>query len=118
MADDKSKNSVAEPLKQVNDPKIDAIKQLIFGDNMVEYDERFDKLVAKLEKTQADLESKLAAQNQSLKDDIKALNDEMTKNITALEKSTSKEMTRLDDVKTNRKALGKMLQNIGEKLMQ
>ena len=115
MAEDKTNNNKGQ---EAVDPKIDAIKQLIFGDNMVEYDKRFDTLMDQIEKTKAAIEKKMDAQNQSLKNDLNELKTALEKSIDSLDKSTSKEMARLDDAKANRKALGKMLQNIGDKLSQ
>ena len=116
MADAKTKTNESAPM--TGDPKIDAIKQLIFGDNMIEYDQEFDTIKELIAKTKTEIESNLAEQNKNLTSDINSLKAALEKSIAALEKSTTKEMARLNDAKANRKALGKMLLNIGDKLMQ
>ncbi len=115
MAENKTNNNGGQP---ASDPKIDAIKQLIFGDNMVEYDQEFDDIKNLIAKTKAEIENKIEEQNKSLSNDLKSLQATLEKSIASLDKSTTKEMARLDDAKANRKALGKMLQNIGDKLVQ
>tara|TARA_B100000965_G_scaffold389281_1_gene394768 strand:+ start:393 stop:740 length:348 start_codon:yes stop_codon:yes gene_type:complete len=99
-----------------NQEKMDAIKQLIFGDNMVEYDQRFKEVFDRIEKTQAELEDKLNSLDGQVKSTIEQLNKEFQLKSENLENQFLKAIEKLEDKKTDRKNLGKMLQNIGEKL--
>ncbi|MGB0887223.1 MAG: hypothetical protein ACPGSL_03795 [Vicingaceae bacterium] len=99
-----------------NDPKIDAIKQLIFGENMTEYDQRFDETLKSLEEAKAEIEEKRKEMDTKIQDTLNAMNTEFEKKMNAMETLFLNHVERLDNKKTDRKALGKMLQNISEKL--
>lgn len=99
-----------------NDPKIDAIKQLIFGENMTEYDQRFDETLKSLEDAKAEIEEKRKEMDAKIQDTLNSMNKEFEKKMTTMETLFLNHIERLDDKKTDRKALGKMLQNISEKL--
>lgn len=99
-----------------NDKKMDAIKQLIFGENMVEYDQRFNELMEKLENTHQLLEEKIKLLDDTLNSTIDDLNSEFESKRLKLEDDFNIAFDKLDRKKTDRKALGKMLQTIGEKL--
>ena len=94
------------------DPKLLAIKQLIFGENMVEYDQRFNDTMEYLEKVKKELQDAIAAVESQLDQTAKNLRKEAEDQNNAL----MNEIAKLEDKKADRKALGKMLQNIGEKL--
>ena len=125
-----SENEVQEAIKTPdNEAKMDAIKQLIFGENMVEYDHKFNSLMNKLEKTQQLLEDKIAEVDSTLNATVSNLENALNSTIDDLNsefESKSAKMEdrfniafdRMEDKKTDRKALGKMLQTIGEKLQK
>ncbi len=110
---EKEKNGVVE---SANDKKMDAIKQLIFGENMVEYDQRFNEMMDKLENTHQLLESKIEQLDQTITSTIEDLNSEFESKRLKLEEEFKVAFDKLDNKKTDRKALGKMLQTIGDKL--
>lgn len=112
MADQKNTSSETT----TNDQKMDAIKQLIFGENMVEYDQRFEEVVSRIEATQASLEMKLQNLELNMNSVIDDLNSEFENKRLKLEDHFNILYDKLDNNKTDRKALGKMLANIGNKL--
>ncbi len=99
-----------------NDRKVDAIKQLIFGENMVEYDQRFQKMMDKLEDTHRILEEKIEQLDHTVNATITDLNSEFESKRLKLEDEFHTAVDKLNDKKTDRKALGKMLQAIATKL--
>lgn len=100
----------------MQDPKLDAIKQIIFGENMVEYDQKFTDVLNQLNEAKQQLESQIKDTEAEINKVIAAFKKDFENRSSKIESTLEKEITRLDDKKTDRKALGKMLQNIGEKL--
>ncbi|MBL4709037.1 MAG: hypothetical protein JKY48_11440 [Flavobacteriales bacterium] len=111
-----SKKEQDTVVENVNDTKMDAIKQLIFGENMVEYDQRFQKMMEKLEDTHRLLEEKIEQLDHTLNATIVDLNSEFESKRLKLEDDFNIAFDKLDNKKTDRKALGKMLETIGTKL--
>lgn len=105
-----------KPAQSSGDPKVDAIKELIFGENMTEYNKRFADTLGKLEQVKTDLETKRKALAQTIHNELADTKKEIESRMTAIESTIAKEVARLEDKKTDRKAIGKMLQNIAEKL--
>ena len=125
-----SENEIKEAASaKNNEAKMDAIKQLIFGENMVEYDERFNTMMQKLEDTQQKLENKIAdvdsainstisTLERTVNDTIYDLTSQFESKSTKMEERINIAFDKMDDKKTDRRALGKMLQTIGEKLQK
>lgn len=113
MAEKKNEDTA---IKGSSDPKIDAIKQLIFGENMAEYDQRFDEAIKELEIAKSDIETKRKELEDKMNSALIVMENEFKSKMEKMEDMFSKQVANLEDKKTNRKALGKMLQNIGEKL--
>lgn len=113
MSDKESKNTAIE---SASDPKIDAIKQLIFGDNMAEYDKRFDGVIRELEKAKIDGDDKRAELDRRISEDLVTMKKDFEAKMEKMNDMFVSQIAKLEDKKADRKALGKMLQNIGEKL--
>lgn len=125
-----SENEVQEVIqKNDNEAKMDAIKQLIFGENMVEYDQRFNAMMEQMQKSQQLLESKIqevdatlnstiSTLESTINDAIYDLNGEFESKTAKMEDSFNVAFDKLDNKKTDRRTLGKMLQTIGEKLQK
>jgi|GEM_PF-2177655 len=92
--------------------KLQAVKELIFGKEIQDYDAEF-KNIHKL------ISDNKAKSDQDNADQMKAL-DQLEKNISAridrLEAEVMKKIALLDNKKADRAKLGKMLIQIGEKL--
>ncbi len=111
------------------DPKIEAVKQLIFGDNMQQYDSEFNEIKALIKKTRTDVENeindtrdalnKLINQTkETLTNEISDLRSDMNKKVTQLRADMDDSVADLDEKKVNRKLLGTMLQEMGKQIAE
>lgn len=111
------------------DPKIEAVKQLIFGENMQQYDSEFNEVKALIKKTRTEIENeindtrdalnKLINQTkETLTNDLGDLRSDMTKKITQLRSDMDDAVSDLDERKVNRKLLGSMLQEMGKQIAE
>ncbi len=111
------------------DPKIEAVKQLIFGENMQQYDSEFNEIKALIKKTRTDVENeindtrdalnKLINQTkESLTNEISDLRSDMNKKVTQLRADMDDSVADLDEKKVNRKLLGNMLQEMGKQIAE
>jgi len=100
------------------DPKMEAVKQLIFGENMQQYDSEFSDIRALIKKTRAELENELTETREALTNTINDLRTDMTKKMTQLRSEMDDAVQDLDERKVNRKLLGAMLQEMGQKIAE
>ena len=105
-----------EETVKASNAKIEAIKELIFGENMVEYDQRFVEVQDLIEKSHATIESHLDSLKAELSTSIDNFNTDLNIRISDLEKSIGSRLDKLDASKSDRKSLGKMLENLGKKI--
>lgn len=113
----------------MGDPKIDAVRQLIFGENMQQYDSEFNEIKALIKKTRTEIENELNETrdalnrliNQtkdSLTNEIQDLRSDMNKKVTQLRSDMDEAVADLDDRKLNRKLLGALLQEMGKQIAE
>ena len=122
-----------EPAKQESglsgDPKIEAVKQLIFGENMQQYDSEFNEIKALIKKTRTEIESEVNDTREALNKLINQTKDALTNEIGDLRSDMNKKMTQLradmdesvadlDNRKLNRKLLGALLQEMGKQISE
>jgi hypothetical protein len=100
------------------DSKLAAIKEIIFGQEQAELKHELDELKALILEQNSVIQSELKAARAQMEATMKSMDAEIDKKLEAHQKSTDKAIARVDKEKANRKALGKMLVNIGEKLMK
>ena len=111
------------------DPKIEAVKQLIFGENMQQYDSEFNEIKALIKRTRTEIENELNETrdalnrliNQtkdSLTNEIQDLRSDMNKKVTQLRADMDEAVADLDDRKLNRKLLGSLLQEMGKQIAE
>lgn len=98
--------------------RIEAIKQLIFGENIQQIDSDFETLRNDLEKKKQELEYYIALVNKQLTEAMDNMETDINIRITELERSTTQRMDSLQHTKTDRKQLGEWLKDLGEKLMK
>lgn len=98
--------------------RIDAIKKLIFGENMVEYDHKFHDVFEKIEAYHKQSEEHLYKIHQELVDDLKEQSRKFDERVKKLEKEINSHLDKIEDDKTDRREFGKMLQAIAENLMK
>ncbi len=96
--------------------KIEAIKNLIFGENIAEYNSEFDTIKKDLEAKKRDLEDFIEDIRKELLQNIDNLNTDINIRITALEDSLTDKIDNLEDKKVDRKLLGDLLITMGEKI--
>lgn len=96
--------------------KIDAIKQLIFGENMEAYNTEFETLKADLKKKKKELESLIEDTREELLKSIDNLSTDVNIRITELENTFNEKADDLDDKKMDRSTLSELLMGIGEKI--
>lgn len=126
--EDKAPEAGTAPVASL-DPKIEAVRQLIFGDNMQQYDSEFNEIKALIKKTRTDVENeindtrdalnKLINQTkESLTNEISDLRSDMNKKVTQLRADMDDSVADLDERKVNRKLLGTMLQEMGKQIAE
>jgi hypothetical protein len=96
--------------------KLDAVKELIFGQNMVEYDQKFSDLEEKLNAKYDDQLKKLTELETTIIQKMQSLNDEMDGKLIKLEALLSKNTENLEDKKMDRAKLAKLLNGIADKI--
>lgn len=107
-------------LAQLN--KLDAIKEIIFGEEKQNLDLQLGQLEDKLSKETEDirdnLQREIKALNDSLSKQIAALGETITKQMQEQNEAFKKEVSRIDHEKTNRADLGDLLIALGNQLKQ
>jgi hypothetical protein len=113
-----SKKKATEPSNTTIDSasKIEAIKNLIFGENMVQYDTEFDTIRKDLQKKKEHLENYIDEVRNELMQSIDSLSTDVNIRITDLEDALNARTDALSEKKVDRKELGKLLINLGEKI--
>lgn len=98
--------------------RIDAIKKLIFGENMIEYDHKFQALFDRLEEYHKEFEMRLLGMNQKHLDEMKDMKKKFENRVESLQNEINAHLNKIEDDKTDRREFGKMLQSIAENLMK
>ncbi len=106
----------AAPAKLADVQRIDAIKELIFGENMQEYDAEFKDVKDLIAKTKQELTDQLEKAREGLINDIEQLRANMNEQLDELRKDTDNRIYDLQDAKADRRDLGKMLHEVADKL--
>ena len=96
--------------------KIEAIKNLIFGENIEQYDSEFNTLKKDLEKKKKILEDYIDEVRNELMQSIDSLSTDVNIRITDLEDALNAKAETLTEHKVDRKELGKLLISLGEKI--
>lgn len=115
--EDKKQENVA-PNSVDASSKIDAIKQLIFGENMQAYDSEFETLKQDILKKKEELEQLIDEVKTELLQNIDNLSTDVNIRITELEASLEEKTDALDEKKVDRKLLGELFTKLGEKISQ
>ena len=105
-------------VEETSDPRIDAIKDIIFGENIKEYNAEFRKIKEYIEEQKAILETAIDSLRSDMDKLLEEVRNDFDDSVKALKDRTLEEMNNLDDAKTNRATLGSMLEDIGKKLQE
>lgn len=113
-----SKKAKAEAPQDVQDSssKIEAIKNLIFGENIEQYDSEFNTLKKEIQEKKEALESYIDEVRHELMQSIDSLSTDVNIRITDLEDSLQAKTEALSEEKVDRRELGKLLISLGEKI--
>ena len=99
------------------DPKLAAIKEIIFGENIKEYDKEFRNLHQELDDQRKELIGKIDTLKQDLNNLITETKNEFSKELGILREEAFDRLTRLGEEKNQEKqALGDMLIEVGNRL--
>jgi hypothetical protein len=114
MSKKKIENSANEQAESAS--KIEAIKNLIFGENIIQYDSEFETLKQDLEDKKKQLENYIDEVRNELMQSIDSLSTDVNIRITDLEDAINAKTDELSEKKVDRKELGKLLVSLGEKI--
>jgi len=102
--------------KQETESKIEAIKNLIFGENIQAYDSEFETLKQDILNKKKGLEDLLEEVGSELRISIDNLSTDINIRITDLEQSLEGKIGDLEEKSVDKEALGKMLIELGKKV--
>lgn len=98
--------------------RLEAIKNLIFGENIQEIDQEFQLIKEHIEKRKLELESLIEITQKELNTAIDNLETDLNIRITDLDAKVDESVDDLNHRKMDRAALGNMLVTMGEKIMK
>ncbi|WP_339893866.1 fructose 1,6-bisphosphatase [uncultured Algibacter sp.] len=96
--------------------KIDAIKELIFGENIQAYNSEFEGVKADILAKKEELQNLISTVESELLQNIDTLSTDINIRITDLENSVNDKLDNLDNKKVNRKLLSELFIKLGEKI--
>ncbi|MGH1386544.1 fructose 1,6-bisphosphatase [Kordia sp.] len=114
----KNTNDADQANPNIADPstKIEAIKNLIFGENIQEYNSEFDNIKNDILAKKQALENLIEEVRSELIQNIDNLSTDLNIRITELESNMENKLDDLDEKKVDRRQLGQLLINLGEKI--
>ncbi len=114
----KEKQAIEEQV--VHDPssKIEAIKNLIFGENIAAYNSEFESVKRDIASKKKELEDFIDDTRKELNQAIDNLSTDINIRITELEDTLSEKTETLETKKVDKKTLGDLLITLGEKISQ
>ena len=98
------------------DPKIEAIKEIIFGDNIKEINHEFDEVKAMLQEHRRALDERMNQVRQELEKSIQQLHRDTEKEMQTMKEDTLKRLTQLENSVPSNVNLGKLFEEVGRKL--
>ena len=101
-----------------NSSKIEAIKNLIFGENIAEYNDEFEAIKNDLKNKKTVLEDLISSTTAELNKSIDNLSTDLNIRITELENSLEAKTDELSEQKVDRKLLGDLLVKLGNKISE
>ncbi|HAA10729.1 MAG TPA: hypothetical protein DCE41_03150 [Cytophagales bacterium] len=104
-------NGGADPLD-----KLGVIRDIIFGQNMEEYNQQFNELKRLVDEKKAELDNYIQDVKGDLQEKIQELDKMMKDQVHDLEDNFAAKAARLEDEKMNRATLGDLLIDIGTKI--
>ncbi|AWG21114.1 fructose 1,6-bisphosphatase [Flavobacterium faecale] len=112
-----------QPESPISDPnesqkRLEAIKNLIFGENIEQINTDFEDLKKLINKRKEELESYIEDVNKNLTILIDDVSTDLNIRVSTLEENLNEKIDTLNHNKVDRNVLGKLLVNMGEKIMK
>lgn len=104
--------------KKEADTKIDAIKQLIFGENMRAYDSEFESVKKDLLSKKKELEVLIDDVRNELFQSVDNLSTDLNIRITEIEDKLNSKINSIENKNVDRKLLGELFTKLGDKINQ
>ena len=117
MKEDNSKQEGA-PSPSPVDSRIAAVRDLIFSENIQQYDTQFAEVNDRIANLQSETEKNLAETTTHFENKITNLQKKMEDTFDTLNADLDKRLAKLDNQKADRRALGKALEKIALKLQE
>ncbi|PPK96355.1 hypothetical protein LY01_00174 [Nonlabens xylanidelens] len=112
-----NKSQAEEPAISIDSSsKLEAIKNLIFGENIQQYDSEFELLKKDLLAKRQELNEMIDDTREELNKSIDSLSTDLNIRITDLESKMDDRLDRMEDDKTSRSMLGEALIELGKKI--
>lgn len=111
------KNNAPETTQQV-DSRIAAVRDLIFGENIQQYNSEFEDVFNRIKALQSKTESNLGDAVANLENKLADLESLMDHKFQDLNDDLDKKLADLDDEKADRRKLGKALEKIAQMLQE
>ena len=96
--------------------KIEVIKNLIFGENIAEYNSEFETLKKDIDDKRKELKNYIDDARQEIMSSIDNLSTDVNIRITDLENALEDKADKLDEQKVDKKILADLLISLGEKI--
>lgn len=96
--------------------KIEVIKNLIFGENIAEYNSEFETLKKEIDTKRKELKNYIDEARDELMASIDNLSTDINIRITDLENALEDKADKLNEEKVDRRLLGDLLISLGEKI--
>ncbi|RCS26797.1 hypothetical protein DUT90_06625 [Polaribacter sp. WD7] len=116
MAENKEKNDTVDNQKEID--RIAAVRELIFGENMKEYNSEFADVYSKIQSLKDATDKNLHEAVTNLENKLADLESLMDHKFQDLNDDLDKRLADLDDEKTDRRKLGKALEKIALMLQE
>lgn len=117
MAKNSEKNNEAAASQQV-DSRIAAVRDLIFGENIQQYNSEFEGVYDRIKSLEENSKKTLAESIISIENKLSDLESLVDHKIQDLSDDLDKKLSDLDDEKTDRRKLGKALEKIALMLQE
>lgn len=116
--ENKSENSKATKANQVEDSRIAAVRDLIFGENIQQYNSEFEDVFNRIKVLRDETQKNLGESVANLENKLADLESLMDHKFQDLNEDLDKKLADLDDEKADRKKLGKALEKIALMLQE
>lgn len=116
MKEKDSEEQISENNSGVNDNRLEAVRDLLFGPNDQEYRQEFKDIKDQVSKNKSDFEQKSESLKEDIIDRLEKLEKKITENVNSVQADLSKQIDGLNSDKVDRKQLAQLLQTLAKEL--